>query len=220
MAGIFDRREFLHHSLVTTAAVAIGKCHARTSQAEPNGPKSKPDIIVYRGGYPGWPWVAPAKNDRLVCVFRDDGIHGFSPTGRAMFTSSDDVGKSWTPARAIADENGVDDRNVAITQLPDGTLMVCYNTYTKDRISRSMVICSKDDGATWSRRVMIADLDARTRGAPLALSSGDILVPIYHARGRDSIAALSSDGGKTWKVVSVPDVEQFGCDEWTVLEVL
>ena len=57
--------------------------------------KSKPDVVVYRGNYPGWPWVAAASGGRLVCVLRDDGIHGFSPTGRVMITESRDGGRSW-----------------------------------------------------------------------------------------------------------------------------
>lgn len=66
---------------------------------------------------------------------------------------------------------------------------------------------------------MLADLDARTRAAPLALASGDILIPIYKAPGNGAIAALSADGGKTWRLASVPDVPGFLGDEWSVLEI-
>lgn len=181
--------------------------------------KSRPDVIVYKGGYPGWPWVARAGRGRLVCAFRDDGVHGFSPTGKVLFTSSGDDGKSWAPAQVVADEPGVDDRNAAIVQLPDGRLMVCYNTYTRDSVSRCMVTCSQDGGKTWGRPAMMADLDARTRAAPIALASGDILIPIYRAPGNGSIAATSGDGGKTWQLAPVPDVPGFLGDEWSALEV-
>ncbi len=96
--------------------------------------------------------------------------------------------------------------------------MVCYNTYTRSDVSRPMVTWSKDDGATWSKPVMVAPIDARTRGAPLVLASGVILVPIYKAPGSGSIAARSGDGGRTWELSSVPDVPGFVGDEWSLLE--
>jgi len=220
------RRAFLGQSVLLGAAATglnrPGECVA----AEPTAPKetskpakSKPDVILHRGGYPGWPWVAPAREGRLVCVFRDDGIHGFSPSGKVMFTTSSDQGRTWTPARAIVDEPEVDDRNAAVVELPDGTLMVPYNTYTKDRVSQCMVTCSRDDGATWTRPRPIAELDARTRGAPIALGSGDVLIPIYRAPGNGSIAARSADGGKTWELSHVQNTEGFIGDEWVVVEV-
>ncbi len=218
MSQRYCRRRFIQRTAAFAGAVA-GSRSIATFAAEPTGVKSRPDVIVYRGGYPGWPWVARAGRGRLVCAFRDDSVHDFSPTGKVLFTSSEDDGESWAPARVVADEPGVDDRNAAIAQLPDGRLMVCYNTYTRDRISRCMVTCSQDDGKTWSRPAMMADLDARTRAAPLALASGDILIPIYKAPGNGAIAAVSGDGGKTWRLAPVPDVPGFLGDEWSVLEV-
>jgi len=182
-------------------------------------PKTRPDVIVFRGNYPGWPWVARAGKERLVCAFREDGQHGFSPTGRVLWTESRDDGRTWAPARVVADHEGVDDRNAAVAQLPDGTLMVCYNTYTREQVSRPMVVASTDDGVTWGRPTLIADLDARTRSAPVALASGEILIPIYRAPGNGSIAAVSADGGKSWRLSPVPDAPGFVGDEWTVLEV-
>lgn len=211
------RRRFLQQTAVFGGSLAVSPALTAFA-AEPAGVKTRPDVTVHRGGYPGWPWVARAGR-RLVCAFRDDSIHDFSPTGKVFFTSSEDDGKTWGPATVVADESGVDDRNAAIAQLPDGRLMVCYNTYTKDRVSRCRVTCSKDDGKTWSRPAMMADLDARTRAAPLALASGDILIPIYKAPGNGAVAALSGDGGKTWQLSPVPDLPGFLGDEWSVLEV-
>ncbi len=182
-------------------------------------PKCKPDVIVYKGNYPGWPWVMRTRKGRLVCVFRDDGAHGFSPTGRVMVADSDNGGKRWSRARVVIDHGGVDDRNAAVGEMPDGTLLVCYNTYTAKKISKSRVIRSTDGGQSWGDDVAIHERDARTRSAPIALSTGDILLPYYIAPGNGSLAALSADGGKTWKTVRVPDVSGFVGDEWDVLEV-
>jgi Neuraminidase (sialidase) len=220
------RRVFLRRTGAGGAAAAAIGCladsrlaRAAPANEEPSVVKSKPDVIVHRGGYPGWPWVTRAGEHRLVCVFRDDGVHGFSPTGKVMWTSSDDDGKTWAAAQVVVDEPGVDDRNAAVARLPDGTLMVCYNTYTKDHVSQTMVTRSSNGGATWARPRPIADLDARTRGAPILLSSGDLLIPIYRAPGNGSIAARSADGGKSWALSHLSDTEGFVGDEWVVLEV-
>ena len=104
-------------------------------------------------------------------------------------------------------------------KLPDGAWLACYNSYTKGLVSQCMVTSSKDDGASWSRPAPMAELDARTRSAPIVLASGDIVTPIYKAPGNGSIAARSSDGGKSWTLAEVPDVENFVGDEWDLLEV-
>ena len=224
MSRTTSRRQFLRHAVAMGAAGAGVGFFRRAAGGElaPQGNqeavKSRPDVIVARGGYPGWPWIARTGPERLVCVFRDDSIHGFSPTGRAMIADSSDNGKTWAPARLIVDEPGVDDRNVAVAPLPDGTLLVCYNTYTRQLVSRPMVIASKDGGATWGKPRLMADLDARTRGAPVPLSSGEILIPIYKAPGSGSLAAISRDG-KSWQLAVVPDTAGFLGDEWAVVEV-
>ena len=225
MSTIFSRRAFLQGAAVIGAAAArVGRFTGRAAAGpaslgeKPEAVKSKPDVILHRGGYPGWPWVTRTGKG-LVCVFRDDGIHRFSPTGKVLWTFSRDHGKTWAPARVVVDQPEVDDRNAAVAELPDGTLMVAYNTYTKDRVSQAMVTRSNDHGATWTRPLPIADLDARTRGAPIALTSGDVLIPIYKDQGNGSIAARSGDGGKSWDLSHVSDTGGFVGDEWVVLEV-
>ena len=224
MSNTLNRRGFLRRTSFCGAAMTLSgygdqRVQNVSAAEQASSPKSKPDVILHRGGYPGWPWVAWAGKERLVCVFRDDGVHGFSATGKIMWTFSEDDARTWAPARIVVDEPGIDDRNAAVTQLPDGRMMVCYNTYTKDRVSRTMVICSHDGGMTWTTPRAIAELDARTRGAPIALASGDLLIPIYKSPGNGSIAARSSDSGKTWELSRVPDTQRFVGDEWVALEV-
>lgn len=221
-AASINRRQWLSAAAgaggVAFAAKVAGLAAAEPAPS-PAPVKSQPDVVIYRGGYPGWPWVARAGQGHLVCVFREDSVHDFSPSGKVLLTESHDEGATWTPARVLVDAPGVDDRNAAIACLPDGRWMVCYNTYTQKRVSRPMVAVSSDRGATWLPPTPLADLDARTRAAPLALSTGDILIPFYRAPGNGALAARSSDGGKTWQVVPVPDVPGFLGDEWSAAEV-
>jgi len=221
-ARLVDRRQWLAGAAQAASlalAAKVGGSFAAELAASPPPVKSQPDVVIYRGSYPGWPWVARAGQGHLVCVFREDSVHDFSPTGRVLLSESRDDGATWSPPRVVVDTPGVDDRNAAIICLPDGRWMVCYNTYTSGRVSRPMVLVSSDRGATWPAARPLADLDARTRSAPVALSTGDILIPFYRAPGNGALAARSSDGGKTWQVVPVPDVPGFLGDEWSVAEV-
>ena len=47
-----------------------------------------------------------------------------------MFSRSTDQGRTWSRAETIVDAPEVDDRNAAIVELPDRSLLVTYNTYT------------------------------------------------------------------------------------------
>lgn len=213
------RRTFLWQA---AGGVVVGCAGIRLAAAEEplaGGVKTAPDVVIYRGGYPGWPWVARSAKGRLACVFRDDSVHDFSPGGKVMWTTSDDAGQTWSPARTIADQPEVDDRNAAVVELPDGRWLVCYNTYTRQRVSQVMVTASSDDGATWSVPSPVVELDARTRSAPVVLASGRLLLPFYRSPGNGALAGLSDDAGRTWRVVPVPDGPGFLGDEWSCAEV-
>ncbi|MBN1417283.1 MAG: exo-alpha-sialidase [Planctomycetes bacterium] len=215
-----NRRGFLAHSSRLAAVGLASRFLPADAGEAPAVPiKSRPDVVIHEGGYPGWPWVARDREGRLSCVFRDDSVHGFSPTGKVCFTRSDDGGRTWIPARTIVDGPDVDDRNAAIGVLPDGSLLVCYNTYSREGRSQARLMRSRDAGGTWEPSIALSQEDTRTRSAPIALASGDILVPIYRAPGNGSVAAISGDGGRTWRAVSLPDGEGYVGDEWDVLEV-
>ena len=87
-------------------------------------PRTSPDVVIYEGRYPGWPWIAAGDDDAFYCVFREGTIHGYSADGSVMFTKSTDRGRSWSPARVIADAPEVDDRNAAIVVLRGGELLL------------------------------------------------------------------------------------------------
>ena len=100
------RRHFLRASFAGLMAARFG--HA----AETPPVKSKPDVILYEGSYPGWPWVTAGADGTLYCAFREGTEHGFSATGRALLCTSKDKGRTWSGATVIVDAPGVDDRNV------------------------------------------------------------------------------------------------------------
>lgn len=185
--------------------------------------KSKPDVVIYEGSYPGWPWVTAGKDGTLYCVFREGTVHGFSAPGKAMFTKSVDRGRTWTPASVIVDEPGVDDRNVAIVELPNGNLFVTYNTYaldpaTKKTTSQVMTIQSKDKGETWESPKVGPVPNSQSKSAAVVLNDGSIVWPFYIAPKNGAVVAISKDSGETWTSVRVPDSKEFTGDEWDVIE--
>jgi len=124
---MITRREFLKTG-VACSALSVSAAGLGLSAVAGDSPpvKSKPDVILYRGSYPGWPWIASDKQGRLICVFRDGTEHGYSATGRAMMTTSTDGGKTWSTPTVIVDAPEIDDRNVAVAVLPNGQWLVRY----------------------------------------------------------------------------------------------
>jgi len=216
-----NRRRFLQRSLLAASASVGLHRHARFSLAgSPPVVKSRPDVVLYEGTYPGWPWVAAGAGGTLYCVFREGTIHGYSAGGRAMLTRSTDRGRSWSPAAVVVDEPDVDDRNMAIVELPNRELLVVYNRYTADKQSQAMTTRSGDGGTRWSQPQPLDRPNTRTRSAPIRTSDGTLVLPYYIAPGSGSLAAVSKDAGRTWRSVRVPDTEGFLGDEWDVAEVV
>jgi photosystem II stability/assembly factor-like uncharacterized protein len=178
--------------------------------------KSGPDVVVYDGTYPGWPWITASADGTLYCVFREGTEHGYSATGRALITKSEDKGHTWSKATIIVDEPKVDDRNVAVAELSGGDLLVTYNTYSAAKESQAMTIRSADGGRTWSKPKPLDRVNTRTRSAVVTLEDGTLVLPYYVAPGNGSLAAVSEDGGRRWKTFVVPDAEGFVGDEWDV----
>jgi Neuraminidase (sialidase) len=214
---MMTRRQFLQFSLTGgTLAMLFNREKQGFAAA---GVKSTPDVMVYKGEYPGWPWIITVKDGDMVCVFREGAEHGYSASGRILLTRSQDQGKTWLPARVIIDQPEVDDRNVAISELPDASLLLCYNEYTVALESRVMTARSTDGGNTWTKPEPIGCDNTRTRAAVRPLADGTLLLPIYRAPGNGAIAALSKDQGVTWRTVDIPDTEGFVGDEWDLLEM-
>jgi len=217
---MITRREFLKTG-VACSALSVSAAGLGLSAVAGDSPpvKSKPDVIVYRGSYPGWPWIASDKQGRLICVFRDGTEHGYSATGRAMMTTSTDGGKTWSTPTVIVDAPEIDDRNVAVAVLPNGQWLVSYNEYTADKQSQAMTVRSADVGKTWSAPQRLDRSNTRTRAAAVLLANNDLVLPYYIAPGNGALAAVSHDLGRTWKTVRVPDTEGFVGDEWDLVEV-
>ena len=127
--------------------------------------KSRPDVIVYKGVYPGWPWITSAADGTLYCVFREGTVHDYSANGKVLLCRSTNHGQTWSPAQVVVETPEVDDRNAAIAVLPGGDLLVTYNTYTRSRASQAMATRLRDGGTTWTQPQSLGEPNTRTRSA-------------------------------------------------------
>lgn len=216
---MITRRRFLKASCAAGAACLLHDPARAAADDEPKKPKSRPDVVIYQGEYPGWPWVSGGKDGELYCVFREGTAHDYSASGKCMLATSSDNGKTWSDATVIVDQPMIDDRNVAIARLPDGDLLATYNSYTAAKESQAMSVRSTDGGRTWSSPALLGEPNTRTKSAVVVLKSGRLLLPYYIAPGNGALAAWSKDNGRSWTTVRVPDTEGFVGDEWDVLEV-
>ena len=206
------------HEFVTSSGLRFLQRHLGQATASTPG-KSRPDVIVYKGVYPGWPWITSAADGTLYCVFREGTVHDYSANGKVLLCRSTNHGQTWSPAQVVVETPEVDDRNAAIAVLPGGDLLVTYNTYTRSRASQAMATRSRDGGTTWTQPQSLGEPNTRTRSGVCVLANGHLLLPYYVAPGNGALAALSQDNGKNWKTARVPDTEGFIGDEWDVLEI-
>lgn len=201
-------------ALVAAASITAGLAKAQEAI------KSTPDVVIYQGEYPAWPWIDKTPSGKLLCVWREGTQHMYSATGKAMLSQSDDGGKTWSRASTIVDAPEIDDRNVAILALSDTDWLVCYNTFTSAGKSCVMTLRTVDGGKSWSEPQPINPLlDARTRAAAVRLSTGELVLPYYKSPGNQALAALSNDNGSTWTTVVVPNTAGFVGDEWSIVEM-
>lgn len=97
------------------------------------------------------PQVARLGDGRLLCVF--SAYAKDSTDGRIMGAFSADGGRSWSSPRLLIDEPGMNDGDPNI--LVDGDRVWVYSTRVRipNRIDKAwtMMVESRDNGATWSR---------------------------------------------------------------------
>ena len=89
----------------------------------------------------------------------EKGVHALMRSGEGAIYRSDsfDEGESWCEAYPIAMPNN--NSGIDLTQLPDGTLLMCYNPINQNFGARSPIslAASRDGGESWTK---LCDLEA------------------------------------------------------------
>lgn len=76
--------------------------------------------------YRGWPMVTRLANGDLMVVYSGGRDYHICPFGRIDMMRSTDNGRTWSKPRTILD-TPLDDRDPAILQAADGSILVTYN---------------------------------------------------------------------------------------------
>lgn len=159
-------------------------------------------VVIEGGGY--FPVMTRLDDGRLAAVLRGGDAH-IGRGGRLDWIASADGGKTWSKPRPLAD-GPEDDRNPALGQLRDGTIVLAYcvlsgydETGTRlapnrgDRVFDGVYsIRSTDGGKTWSKAVkhpgtsLPPGVEKGTKGAVspygkiVQLRDGTALMAVYY----------------------------------------
>ena len=180
-----------------------------------------PSQVVTKGvGY--FPVATRLKNGDVLAVIRGGAAH-VGVKGRLDMIRSTDQGKSWSASWTAVDEP-LDDRNPAMGQLKDGTVVLAYAIASgyddsglrfkagrADRVFDGVyLVFSKDSGRTWSKPVRDPAIHqfywgkghVSPYGKIVQLPNGTVLMAVYFeffdGRGNESYLFRSKDGGRTW----------------------
>ena len=178
-------------------------------------PAASEVYLCHDEGY--FPVLINPQAEEILAVLRGGAGH-VGITGRLDAVRSLDAGKTWERPSVIVDTE-VDDRNPAVGQAPDGTVVVAYHaqgSYNEDGSwSRDLqrvqmrVTRSHDVGATWeaSQPLNYTPMEKHSAyGRICTLTDGTMLLPIYgsaigETERTDDCAYIlrSRDNGQTWR---------------------
>jgi hypothetical protein len=164
-------------------------------------------IIAAKGcGY--FPVMIKLRDGALGAVIRAGATH-LGLGGRLDFIRSTDGGRTWSKP-VVAIDSPWDDRNPALGQMPDGTIVLAYGEAHSYRPDGTFdwtagpyllfTVTSSDGGLTWSQKRPFTCPwpSASPYGKITVCKDGTALMSLYQVPSNGVGILRSKDSGKTW----------------------
>lgn len=203
-------------SMLTTLLCVIAVLVANLGLGEENR-LEKAERIIAATGEGFFPVMTKLRDGSLGAAIRAGAPHkGLG--GRLDFIRSTDGGRTWS-APVVAIDSPWDDRNPALAEMPDGTLVLAYaeaHSYSEtppDLVQADgtfdptaapyvpYVITSSDGGRSWSQKTLFSAPwpNVSPYGKITVCKNGTALMSIYQRPDSLQEGILrSTDNGKTW----------------------
>jgi hypothetical protein len=224
--------------IVVLASLTSNGRSAETASTAETRPAGERSLVVGKQGY--FPVALRLADGRIAVVLRGGAGH-LGIEGRLDMVYSSDEGRTWTAPSVIVD-SPADDRNPALGQAADGTIVVAFyrtEMYTDGKYDlnsnkpvSTWVTRSGDNGRSWSApaAIDVADIGwGSPYGRIATLADGSMLTALYGGtvgggplalkRTEHSYVYRSTDRGQTWKRLSELGAGYGQFNETSLLEV-
>jgi len=190
------------------AACLIAAAYTAGTAAEPARFLTSAERIVALRGGGYFPVMIKLRDGSLGAVVRGGAPH-VGRAGRLDFIRSTDGGRTWT-APVVAADSPWDDRNPALGQMPDGTVVLAYaeaRSYRADGTFDlhagpyvAFLVTSRDGGKTWSaKRPLESPIpNPSPFGKINVTKDGTAMLCLYEMPSNRVGLLRSRDSGKTW----------------------
>ena len=165
--------------------------------------------------------LLPLPDGSLMCVWfggTQEGVADISVWGSRLLPGS----RQWSEAVKLSDDASRSEQNPVLFLAPDNVLWLLWTAQVSGNQDTAIVRYrqSTDLGQTWGEIATLLDKPGTFIRQPITvLNNGNWLLPVFYCRtqpgekwvGNDDISAvkISSDCGKTWRDVEVP--QSLGC---------
>ncbi|MEG9687274.1 sialidase family protein [Klebsiella michiganensis] len=165
--------------------------------------------------------LLPLPDGSLMCVWfggTQEGVADISVWGSRLLPGS----RQWSEAVKLSDDASRSEQNPVLFLAPDNVLWLLWTAQVSGNQDTAIVRYrqSTDLGQTWGAIATLLDKPGTFIRQPITvLNNGNWLLPVFYCRtqpgekwvGNDDISAvkISSDCGKTWRDVEVP--QSLGC---------
>ena len=165
--------------------------------------------------------LLPLPDGSLMCVWfggTQEGISDISVWGSRLSPQS----HQWSEAEKLSCDDSRSEQNPVLFLAPDNILWLLWTAQISGNQDTAIVRYrqSHDFGRTWGEIATLLDQPGTFIRQPITvLNNGNWLLPVFYCRtqpgekwvGNDDVSAvkISSDDGKSWRDVAVP--ESLGC---------